>query len=125
MERLTTRWIDLARESGALAKLAPALAFRSAFVDGPAGRLAVARAAESEAHELAEVTGNPAVVPPTAAHTLLTLALSGREAEARATAAAVAERPRAGAPPVRWPWRRPSSACWRSVSATTAPPSSA
>ena len=98
VEQLTARWIDLARESGALAKLAPALAFRSVFVDGPAGRLAAARAAESEAHELAEVTHNPGVVPPTAAHTLLTLALSGREAETRATAAAVAEEaPRRGA----------------------------
>jgi DNA-binding CsgD family transcriptional regulator len=51
-----------------------------------------------EARELAEVTGNPSVVPPTGAHTLLTLALSGREAEARATAAAVArEAPGRGA----------------------------
>jgi DNA-binding CsgD family transcriptional regulator len=91
VERLTADWIDQARASGALARLAAALAFRSAFVDGPAGRLAAARAAEAEAHELAEVTGNPGVVPPTGAHTLLTLALSGREAEARATAAAVAQ----------------------------------
>ena len=98
VERLTTRWIDRARESGALARLAAALAFRSAFVDGPGGRLAAARAAESEAHELAEVTHNPGIVPPTGAHTLLTLALSGREAEARATAAAVArEAPGRGA----------------------------
>jgi hypothetical protein len=74
-----------------LARLAPALAFRSAFVDGPAGRLAAARAAELEAHELAELTGNPAVVPPTGAHTLLSLALSGHEAEARVIAAAVSE----------------------------------
>src|SRR2546430_560982 len=75
-----------------------ALAFRSVFVDGPTGRLAAARAAESEARELAEVTHNPGVVPPTGAHTLLTLALSGREAEARATATAVAdEAPRRGA----------------------------
>ena len=97
-ERLTTHWIDRARESGALARLAGALAFRSAFVDGPGGRLAAARAAESEAHDLAEVTGNPGVVPPTGAHTLLTLVLSGREAEARATAAAVArEAPGRGA----------------------------
>ena len=81
-----------------MAKLAAALAFRSVFVDGPGGRLAEARAAESEAHELAEVTHNPATVPPTGAHTLLTLALSGREAEARATAAAVArEAPSRGA----------------------------
>ena len=39
-EWLTTSWIDRARQRGALAKLAGALAFRSAFVDGPAGRLA-------------------------------------------------------------------------------------
>ena len=98
VERLTTDWIDRARQSGALARLAAALAFRSAFVDGPGGRLAAARAAEAEAHELAEVTGNPGLVPPTGAHTLLTLALSGREAEARATAAAVAgEAPGRGA----------------------------
>ena len=96
--RLTSDWEDRARERGALAKLAAALAFRSAFVDGAAGRLAAARTAESEAHELAEVTHNPGIVPPTGAHTLLTLALSGREAEARATAAAVArEAPGRGA----------------------------
>ena len=98
VEWLTTSWIHLARQRGALAKLAAALAFRSAFVDGPAGRLAAARAAESQAHDLAEVTHNPGAVPPTGAHTLLTLALSGRESEARATAAAVArEAPGRGA----------------------------
>jgi DNA-binding CsgD family transcriptional regulator len=98
VERLTTSWSNRARERGALARLAGALAFRSAFVDGPRGRLDSARAAESEAQDLAEVTHNPGVVPPTGAHTLLTLALSGREAEARATAAAVArEAPRRGA----------------------------
>ena len=36
VERLTTGWIDRARESGALARLAGGLAFRSAFVDAPA-----------------------------------------------------------------------------------------
>jgi hypothetical protein len=98
LELLTTRWIDLARESGALAKLAAGLAVRSALVDGPSGHLSAARAAESEAHELGKVTRNPAVIPPTGAHRLLTLALSGREAETRATAAAVArEAPSRGA----------------------------
>jgi DNA-binding CsgD family transcriptional regulator len=98
VERLTTHWIDRARHSGALTKLAGALAFRSTVVDGPGGQLAAARAAESEAHELAEVTGNPRVVPPSGAHTLLTLALSCQEAQARATAAAVArEAPGRGA----------------------------
>jgi DNA-binding CsgD family transcriptional regulator len=91
VERLIASWIDRARDRGALARLAPALAFRSAFVDGPAGRLPAARAAESEAHVLAELTGNPGVVPPTGAHTLLTLALGGHQVEARATAAAVAQ----------------------------------
>jgi DNA-binding CsgD family transcriptional regulator len=89
VEVLTGRWIQRARESGALARLAEGLAFRSVFVDGPQGRLAAARAAESEAYELGELTGNPAVVPPTGAHTLLTLALAGQEAQARETAAAV------------------------------------
>ena len=98
VEQLTTDWIDRARQSGALARLAAGLAFRSAFVDAPGGRLAAARAAAAEAHELAEATGNPGLVPPTGAHTLLTLALSGQEAEARATAAAVArEAPGRGA----------------------------
>jgi DNA-binding CsgD family transcriptional regulator len=98
VERLTTHWIDRARHSGALTKLAGALAFRSAFVDGPGGRLGAARAAESEAHELAELTGNPRIVPPSGAHTLLTLALSCRETQARATAVAVArEAPGRGA----------------------------
>ena len=98
VEELTGRWIQRARETGALARLAAGLAFRSIFVEGPHGRLAAARAAESEAHELGEVTGNPAVVPPTGAHTLLTLALAGQEQQARETAAAVArEAPQRGA----------------------------
>src|SRR6185295_4678943 len=67
-----------------------ALGFRSALVEGPGGRLAAARAAESEARELAEVTHNPGVVPPSGAGTLPLLVLSGQESEARATAAAVA-----------------------------------
>ena len=98
LDELTGRWIHRARETGALARLAAGLAFRSIFVDGPHGRLAAARAAESEAHELGEVTGNPGVVPPTGAHTLLTLALAGQEAQARETAVAVArEAPQRGA----------------------------
>ena len=98
VDELTGRWIQRARETGALARLAVGLVFRSVFVDVPQGRLTAARAAESEAHELGEVTGNPAVVPPTGAHTLPILALAGQEAQARETAAAVAhEAPRRGA----------------------------
>jgi DNA-binding CsgD family transcriptional regulator len=91
VDRLTTHWMNRARERGALAKLAGALGFRSALVDGPGGRLAAARAAESEARELAEMTHNPGVVPPSGAGTLPVLVLSGQELEARATAAAVAQ----------------------------------
>ena len=98
LDELTGRWIQRARETGALARLAAGLAFRGIFVDAPRGRLAAARAAECEAQELGEVTGNPGVVPPTGAHTLLTRALAGQEAQARETAAAVArEAPQRGA----------------------------
>jgi DNA-binding CsgD family transcriptional regulator len=98
VERLTTHWIDRARESGALARLAGGLAFRSALVDGPSGRLAAAWTADAESRELGEVTRNPAIVPPTGAHRVLILALSGREAETRTTAAAMArEAPNRGA----------------------------
>ena len=61
-------------DHGALARLAPALAFRGAFVEGPAGRLAAARAAELEAHELAGLTGNPESPLPREEDTLLSLA---------------------------------------------------
>ena len=98
VERLTNVWIDAARRSGALARLAGALAFRSAFVDAPSGRLSAARTANAEADDLGQVTHNPAVVPPTGAHQLITHALSGHEQLARETAAAVArEAPTRGA----------------------------
>jgi DNA-binding CsgD family transcriptional regulator len=98
VERLTRIWIDAARQSGALARLAGGLAFRSAFVDAPSGRLSAARTANAEARELGQVTHNPAVVPPTGAHRVITLAQSGNELIARETAAAVArEAPSRGA----------------------------
>jgi DNA-binding CsgD family transcriptional regulator len=91
VDRLTTQWANRARERGALAKLAGALGFRSALVDAPGGRLVAARAAESEVRELAELTHNPGVVPPSGAGTLPVLVLGGQESQARATAAAVAQ----------------------------------
>jgi DNA-binding CsgD family transcriptional regulator len=98
VERLTTIWIDAARQSGALARLAGGLAFRSAFVDAPSGRLSAARTANAEASDLGLVTHNAAIVPPTGAHRVMTLALSGMELAARETAAAVAhEAPTRGA----------------------------
>jgi DNA-binding CsgD family transcriptional regulator len=98
VELLTKMWIDAARKSGALARLAGGLAFRSAFVDAPSGRLSAARTASAEASDLGKVTHNPAIVPPTGAHRVITLALSGDELMARETAAAVArEAPSRGA----------------------------
>jgi DNA-binding CsgD family transcriptional regulator len=98
VERLTRIWIDTARQNGALARLAGALAFRSAFVDAPSGRLSAAQAANAEASELGQVTHNLAIVPPTGAHLVITLALAGNEVIARETAAAVArEAPSRGA----------------------------
>jgi DNA-binding CsgD family transcriptional regulator len=98
VERLTKTWVDLSRRKGALARLAGGLAFRSAFVHAPFGQLSAAWTAEAEARELGEITHNPAVVPPTGAHRLLTLAMSGQEHATRETAAAVArEAPERGA----------------------------
>jgi DNA-binding CsgD family transcriptional regulator len=90
VERLTRIWIDGARRSGALARLAVGLAFRSAFADAPAGMLSAARTANAEAGELGQVTHNAGVVPPTGAHRVITLALAGNEPITRETAAAVA-----------------------------------
>lgn len=90
VERLTKIWIDGARQRGALARLAVGLAFRGAFVDAPSGMLSAARTANAEASELGQITHNAGVVPPTGAHRVITLALSGNELLARETAAAVA-----------------------------------
>ena len=90
LDRLTTRWVQLARDSGAKSRLAVALRYRGCFADAPSGRLAAARAATAEAVELAEATGKPGLVGPCGVReNVLALALSGREAQTRATAAAL------------------------------------
>jgi DNA-binding CsgD family transcriptional regulator len=80
VDRLTERWIARARERHAFASLAGALAFRSALLEGAGGPLAATRAAEQQARELAEVTRNHGGVPPIGAQSLLTIAMSGRDA---------------------------------------------
>ncbi len=68
------------------------------------------------------MTDNPGVVPPTgAAHAAHPRPERPRGGGAGRPRRPSRGRPRAGAPPVRRPWPRTSSACWRSVSATTAP----
>jgi DNA-binding CsgD family transcriptional regulator len=89
VDALATRWVRLARETGALSTLPLALAIRGAFVDVPCGRLADAMAAGTESRELADATGNPRVGGAASNEGLLALVVSGREAEARATAASM------------------------------------
>src|SRR4051812_42660448 len=59
VDALASRWVRLARETGALSTLPLALAIRGAFADVPRGRLADAMAAGAESRELAQATGNP------------------------------------------------------------------
>jgi DNA-binding CsgD family transcriptional regulator len=87
VEALATRWVRLARDSGALTILPLALTIRSAFADVPCGRLADAAAAAAEGCELARATGSPRVAGAVGNGDLLTLVARGREDEARATAA--------------------------------------
>jgi DNA-binding CsgD family transcriptional regulator len=87
VDALASRWVRLARETGALSTLRLALAIRGTFADVPRGRLADAAVAAAESRELAHATGNPRIAGGAGNGDLLTLVLSGREAEARVTAA--------------------------------------
>jgi DNA-binding CsgD family transcriptional regulator len=98
VEALATRWIGLARATGALTILPLALTIRGAFADVPRGRLADAAAAVGESRELAHATGNPRVAGAAGNGDLLTLVVSGREAEARATAARISREATAATP---------------------------
>src|SRR3954447_12865712 len=89
VDALANRWVRLARETGALSTLPLALAVRGAFADVPRGRLADATAAAAEGCQLAFATGNPRAAGSAGNQGLLALVVSGREAEARATAASM------------------------------------
>jgi DNA-binding CsgD family transcriptional regulator len=97
-DELATRWVRLARATGALTTLPLALAIRGAFADVPRGRLADAAMAAAESHALAEATGNLRVAGAAGNENLLALVLSGHEAEARATAARIAREATAATP---------------------------
>jgi DNA-binding CsgD family transcriptional regulator len=98
VESLTERWIRIARDSGALTILSLALTVRGVFADVPHGRLADATAAAAESRELAHATGNPRVAGAAGNGDLMTLVVSGREADARATAARIRREARAATP---------------------------
>jgi DNA-binding CsgD family transcriptional regulator len=98
VDALTARWVRVARDTGALTVLPLALAIRGAFADVPCGRLGDAASAAAESQELARATGNSRVAGAAGNEDLLTLVLSGREAEARVAAARITRETTAATP---------------------------
>jgi DNA-binding CsgD family transcriptional regulator len=86
---LAIRWVQLARDQGALTTLPVALNNQGAFEVG-AGRFDAARACFAERSEISAATGNPGVVGTAGIAEAYELAWRGRETDARRVAAAVA-----------------------------------
>ena len=86
---LAIRWVQLARDLGALTVLPVALNNQSIFAEVPAGRFDAARACFAEASEISAATGNPGIVGTAGFAELFELAWRGRETDARRIAAAV------------------------------------
>ena len=86
---LAIRWVQLARDLGALTALPVALNNQSIFAEVPAGRFDAARACFAEAFEISTATGNPGIVGTAGFAELFELAWRGRETDARRIAAAV------------------------------------
>ena len=86
---LAIRWVQLARDLGALTALPVALNNQSIFAEVPAGRFDAARACFAEAFEISAATGNPGIVGTAGFAELFELAWRGRETDARRIAAAV------------------------------------
>jgi DNA-binding CsgD family transcriptional regulator len=86
---LATRWVQLARDQGALTALPVALNNQGAF-EVLAGRFDAARACFAERLEISAATGNPGVVGTAGIAEVYELAWRGRETDARRVAAAVA-----------------------------------
>jgi len=86
---LAIRWVQLARDLGALTALPVALNNQSIFAEVPAGRFDAARACFAEASEISAATGNPGIVGTAGFAELFELAWRGRETDARRIAAAV------------------------------------
>ena len=86
---LAIRWVQLARDHGALTALPAALNFQSVFAEAAAGRFDAARACFTEAAEIMAATGNPGIVGTAGIAEGYELAWRGRETDARRVAAAV------------------------------------
>ncbi len=87
---LAIRWVQLARDHGALTALPVALNQQSVFAEVAAGRFDAARACFAEAFEISAATGNPGVVGTAGVSEVFELAWRGRETDTRRVAAAVA-----------------------------------
>src|ERR1700733_6392658 len=87
---LRGRWVQLARDSGALTLLAVALGFRCTMAEVPAGRFTAAETCLAEARAIAAATGNPGTSGEAGVDEIALLAWRGREAETRQAAAAIA-----------------------------------
>ena len=85
---LVIRWVQLARDQGALTALPVALNNLGA-VEAGAGRFDDARACFAERLEISAATGNPGVIGTAGSAEAYELAWRGREADARQVAAAV------------------------------------
>ena len=86
---LASRWVQLARDQGALTALPVALSNQGA-VEVMAGRFDAARACFAERSEISAATGNPGVTGTVGSAEAYELAWRGREADARRVADAVA-----------------------------------
>ncbi len=84
---LANRWIQLARDQGALTALPQALNY-GAFAEVVAGRFDAARACLAERLEISAATGNPSVAGKTSIAEAHELAWRGRETDVRRVAAA-------------------------------------
>ena len=87
---LALRWVQLARDHGALTALPVALNFQSAFAEVAVGRFDAATACFAEASEICAATGNPGVFGTAGVSEAFELVWRGRETDARRVAAAVA-----------------------------------
>ena len=87
---LAIRWVQLARDYGALTALPVALNIQSSFAEVAAGRFDAAAACFAEASEISAATGNPGVFGTAGVSEAFELVWRGRETDARRVAAAVA-----------------------------------
>ena len=85
---LAIRWVQLARDLGALTAL-PAALNNQGSVEVAAGRFDAARACVAEASEISAATGNPGLAGTAGVAEAYQLAWRGQEADARRVAAAV------------------------------------